>query len=116
MGHVVEKIVFDVAPEIKRRWMELCRREHLTQAEMFRRLISEKGGSDMTQNRSIAVVRETDDGYVVTFHETEAMPAHARQIVASPDVARNRYNGYAWREPREGEAVDGDVVLIGEAW
>lgn len=50
MGRVVEKIVFDVDPGLKRRWMDLCRREGVTQAEMFRRMVA-KEDARMTENR-----------------------------------------------------------------
>ena len=39
MAVVKTKIVFDVTPEFRERWLRLCERERLTQAEMFRNLI-----------------------------------------------------------------------------
>lgn len=41
MAVLKTKIVFDVSPEFRSRWLRLCDREHLTQVEMFRRLVDE---------------------------------------------------------------------------
>ena len=56
------KIVFDVTPEFRSHWLRLCEREHLTQAEMFRRLVA-KEGFEMTeyQGLHIEMTVHTDD-------------------------------------------------------
>lgn len=41
MAVIRTKIVFDASPEFRQRWLRLCGREGLSQAEMFRRLVAE---------------------------------------------------------------------------
>lgn len=42
MAVIKTKIVFDVTPEFREKWLQLCKRKGLTQAEMFRRLVEAK--------------------------------------------------------------------------
>lgn len=58
MAVVKTKIVFDVTPEFRERWLRLCEREHLTQVELFRRLVAEREGSEMTSSETLSTNAE----------------------------------------------------------
>lgn len=122
MGIVRTKLVFDVSPEFRERWLSLCQQNRLSQIQMFRRLVHEattnsgarpqKEGSEMS---GFAIVRvHPDDTCAVAFYNRDGLDAFAVERVASPAEAKRRWPGYAWREPTENEDEHGAVVLIGE--
>lgn len=57
MAVIKTKIVFDVTPEFRVRWLRLCERERLTQAELFRRLVAAREGSEKAMGETHEEVR-----------------------------------------------------------
>lgn len=54
MAAIKTKIVFDVTPAFRERWLRLCQKKHLDQVELFRQLVA-KEDSEMTQYAGLDV-------------------------------------------------------------
>lgn len=61
MGRVVEKIVIDVDPQLKRRWIALCERNGVKQPEMIRRIVEKEESAMMA-----IMVNESNGTYEIT--------------------------------------------------
>lgn len=64
---------------------------------------------------SRAYIRENDEGgYIVTFHENEAMPAYASFKADTIEEIMSRFPGYDWTDPDPDEEISGDIVKVGK--
>ncbi|MHB9144693.1 MAG: hypothetical protein ACYC5Y_05080 [Symbiobacteriia bacterium] len=102
MAVVKTKIVFDVSPEFRERWLQLCRAQNLTQAEMFRRLVSgqqpQKGAPRMTEQIGNAVMVHEDNGTYRIIGEVEDW-SDVRASVADSEVEVEPGDALAGWEP-----------------
>lgn len=111
MGRVVEKIVFDVAPELKRRWLQRCRREGVTQAEMFRRLVQKEEGSRMTEIRwtNEQAPQFDSTGTIAESWFAEVDGYHVR-------IDRFHEGGYAYTVERDGNPLRNAENESADSW
>lgn len=111
MAVIKTKIVFDVSPEFRERWLRLCERERLTQAEMFRRLLQKEEGSRMTEIRwtNEQAPQFDSTGTIAESWFAEVDGYHVR-------IDRFHEGGYAYTVERDGNPLRNAENESADSW
>ena len=98
MAVIKTKIVFDVSPEFRERWLQLCKRENATQAEMFRAMVAKEEGPGMPAASKMieqfpweTIVHYMDDDIREQVHRELAPCANEDFLARYLELHREKY-------------------------